>query len=154
VFSSIIAKELEHQQLQVEPKMLHVPLGGDLRILTTLQTQWAATLVIKLFKNDYTPVDGSSVGNFVEADFDGYASQGIAAWGAPIAVGPRGQIQSASNTFTKAAGVVPNDIYGYYVLDGGGSLLWAERDPAAPIPIHNAGDKYIITPTFTLKSEF
>ena len=134
--------------------MLHIPLVGDLQLLTDLISVWANTLVIHLFQNNYTPVDGTVVGDFVEATFDGYGSQGVSTWGSPTIVGPRGQTQAASNTWTKAAGTNPNLIYGYYILDGAGNLLWAERDPAAPIPMNVAMDTYTITPGFTTRSEF
>jgi hypothetical protein len=133
---------------------LKVPLIGLTKVLDKLMAAYGAGLTMKLFQNDYVPVDGTVLANLTEATFQGYASQGIAAFGLSVIAGPRAIAQAASLTFTKGFGGVTNQIYGYYVIDAFANLLWAERDPASPIPLVNTGDSYVITPTFSLRSEF
>ncbi len=46
-----------------------------------------------------------------------------------------------------------NTIYGYYITDLTGALLWAELAPA-PITINASGQTYSVLPRFADTSEF
>lgn len=132
---------------------LKVPDLSERRLLDLLSAAWAVT--IRLFKNNTTPGDGDTAASYTEADFNGYSSQAAAGWSAASGDGVgRAFTQATQLVFTKAAGGTTNLIYGYYAVDGGGNLLWAERDPNAPIPMVSTGDEYKVTPRFTFKSEF
>lgn len=134
---------------------LKVPDASERAILATLVTAWGATLDVKLFKNDYQPVDGSVVGNFTEADFSGYAAVDMAGGAVDPANDAGGRAVATWNevSFTHNGGGVNNSIYGYYVVDGGGNLLWAERFSVAPISQDSNGDQIRFVPKFTGKSE-
>jgi len=132
---------------------LKVPDLSERRLLDLLVGAWSCT--VRLYKNDYTPTDTDTVANYVEADFNGYSAQAAVGWSAATGDGlGRAFTQATQLVYTKAAGGTTNQIYGYYVTDAGGNLLWAERDPNAPIPMVNTGDQYKVTPRFTFKSEF
>ena len=119
-------------------------------------TEWNTnSLRIHLYKNNYSPVQGSVLGDFTEADYSGYASQLISTWTGPSWVAPRQVLEAGSSkTFSNTTGAVGNTVYGYYITDQGGNLVWAERDPSAPIDMGSAGRTYIILPRYSVRSEF
>jgi hypothetical protein len=86
---------------------------------------------LHLFKNDYTPVPGSALGDYVEADFPGYAADTIpnTEWGTvTVAAHVASMTQTEVNSFeANAAGFVSQTVYGYYVTGAGGAFLWGER---------------------------
>lgn len=133
---------------------LKVPFVG----LVPLFQQFVAGMEVgntcHLFQNDYTPIDGSILSNFLEASFDGYAPVDANGWSDPLFVSPRALIQATACNYAKSAGSIGNLIYGYYILDQAGNLLWAERDPSAPVPMNVDGNVYVIVPRLTIRSEF
>lgn len=93
-----------------------------------LETEMDSAL--RLFKNDYTPVAGAVVGNFTEADFDGYGGADLdnTQWGAPSVVANVAQmIHNDTFTFTHDATGAAQVIYGYYVVNSDTVLEFAER---------------------------
>lgn len=106
---------------------------------------------LKLFVNDYVPVDSSIAANFTEMSTLGYAAKALvkATW--VVTAGGDGAVASGAypqQTWTFTAGSLVN-VYGYYIVDSvSGLLLWAERFPSAK-PIQNTGDQIIIIPTIT-----
>ena len=133
---------------------LKIPNVGELVILDQLRGAWGNTLILHLYQNNYSPVDGSVIGSFTEATFSGYATQTCASWSAAATVSGRASTSATARTFTNSTGSVGNSIYGYYVTDGSGNLMWAEADPSAPVGMNNPGDSYTVTPTFTFATEF
>lgn len=127
----------------------------------TIQNAWVleigGTLLLHLFKNNYTPVAASVLGSFTEADYSGYADQSPS-FGSSVTTGGKGTItDSSARVFTVTAGGVSNTIYGYYVTanpgGGGEVLLWAQRFDASQ-SMSSIGDSISITLVFTLDSEF
>lgn len=107
------------------------------------------TFLLRLFKNDYTPLITSVVGDFVEADFAGYAEVALTAWGAIFTnANNQAETDEEVNVFTKEAGGSANTIYGYYVTDSSGVLMWAERNPAGGQVMSATGDTYSVLPRF------
>lgn len=99
-------------------------------------------LVLKLFKNNYTPVVGSAVGNFTEADFTGYASEPLTAGSWTAAVGSTSTITyNETVSFVSTANAQNQSVYGYYVVGAtSGELKWAERFTDGPYVIQNEDD--------------
>lgn len=119
---------------------------SHLGLRTELDDSAVDWVTIHLYKNDVTPTIDSVVGDFTEADFDGYASAALV-WGAATDVTPEAQIQADPYVSTAGGGLAgPQDIYGYYVLNGAGQLMYAERDPAAPVTISSPGQSYPVLP--------
>lgn len=110
-------------------------------------------MTCRLYKNNYTPVDGSVLANFTEADFSGYApaAQSYILIGE---VGGKALMQdNAVRTFSHNGGPTSNVVYGYYVLGATtGLVAWAERF-AAPISMAAIPDTIKIQTQLTLDSE-
>lgn len=103
----------------------------------------ALTPTVKLTKAPFTPTPGSNPATFVEADYTGYGSQPIAAWGPPH-LDDQGQARVDSGTlmnFIPTGTTISNTIYGYWIIDAAGNLVYAERfanavvlsSPATPL---------------------
>ncbi len=108
-----------------------------------------------LYKNDLTPDLDTVVSDFTEADFGGYAALTITGWSAAITVADHAKSIANMCQFTHDGGGSANNIYGYYVVvQGSGELVWAERDPNAPVLIDAAHLLYQVITAFTRISEF
>jgi len=134
---------------------LVVPQAGARRLLDKLIG--ASALTYHLYVGDVPPVilPGTVIGDFTEASYPGYAAQLSAGWGAAVDVAGRATATAANLTFTRGAGAgAAQNIYGYYVTDVGGNLVYAERGTAPPYVFAVTGDNLVVTPKFTFKSEF
>lgn len=105
-----------------------------------LQTLRGSTnLTVHLYKNDYTPVAGSTLANFTPCTFPGYGL--LAANFGAVGINGAGEAEmtSALLTFTQTAASV-STVYGYFVTNGAGDqLVFAERF-ATPVNLNLAGD--------------
>lgn len=106
---------------------------------------------LRLFTNNYTPVESSVLGDFTEPTFVGYAPVTLtrASWaGASTSMGVT-STQYATQSWTKGdAGSV--DIYGYFVIGATSNVvLWAERFAVSPRTLAN-GDTLNLTPRVEL----
>lgn len=109
----------------------------------------AADLTLKLYKSNTTPGETDTAGTYTEADFTGYSAAVIDKDDWTITPGAPTSAVNLQKTFTSSADQSTQQIYGYFVVDGGGVLMWAERFPAGPYPIANNGDNVKVTPRFT-----
>ena len=97
---------------------------------------------LKLFVNDYTPVEGSVAGDFTEMSTQGYAAKTLtaASWSS-------GAYAQQTWTFDGTGG--STIVYGYFVIDAGtGVIMFAERFGTPPTIVNN-GDQIKVTPTVT-----
>src|SRR3990170_1563784 len=76
----------------------------------------AVVYQIRLFKNDHTPTVNDVLGDYTEADFDGYGPQNIV-WNSSIIVSNRAKALGNLVQWTHTGGPVNNDIYGYFVVE-------------------------------------
>ena len=125
---------------------LLVPDVGEVLLLSYALNKIAPgdDVKLKLFKNDYTPVEGSVVGAFTEADTAGYAaiSLAMADWTVATDTGTT-TAEQPQKTFTLTGA---GTHYGYYITDTAGTgLLWAERFSDAPHTIPSGGGTEKIT---------
>lgn len=130
---------------------LLVPTVGEDKLLEfALGKSTPGDQTLKLYVNNYTPVDGSVAGSFTEMSTHGYAAKTLtkASWTVAQAGGvATGTYAAQTWTFTAAAVVT---VYGYYIVDSTtGILLWAELFNSGKA-IQYAGDQIVITPTITL----
>src|SRR5262245_58124962 len=102
--------------------------GGESAMLTALLT--AADLTLKLFKSNTTPGETDTAGTYTEADFTGYSAATIDKDDWTITPGAPTSAANLEQTFTSSADQSTQQVYGYYVVTGGGTLYWAERFPA------------------------
>ena len=130
-------------------------VGADQVLKAYFNNSWPASkdLVIKLFTNDYTPVDTSTDANFTEAAGGGYANKVLAngSWTITPANDPSDAV-FAEQIWTFTGPLTGNaTIYGYYIVDNNGSgvYIWGERLAASFTPSQN-GDQLKITPKFQI----
>lgn len=105
-----------------------------------------------LFKSDITPSASDTVATYSgdEADFSGYASQGVT-WNTAIQVGDQARIPADLLVWTKN-GATGNTIYGYYMLTSGGDLIGAKKyDTTAPMMTD--GQQHTLEMVYTVESE-
>jgi hypothetical protein len=132
---------------------LVVPDLGEIELLTKLLINTADTedYILRLYKNNYTPIAATVIGSFTEADFTNYAEKTIARsdWATPSTVSNKAESSVATQSWT--CGVTTNTIYGYYVVGAtSGVCLWAEEFAAARVLAD--GDILNLTPKFNLSS--
>ena len=129
---------------------------GEMYFLDSLRSNIfvLGNLTLRLFKNNHTPTQTDDNSDYVEADFDGYASFPIDSW-TPVYLNGSGkaEIDEVNRVFVQSGVVVTNNVYGYYVTDGAGNVIYAERDPSAPVAMNAPGKTYTVFGRFTLNSE-
>ena len=105
-------------------------------------------LTLKLFATNVTPSDTSTASSFTEAAGGGYAAKALTngSWTESNVAGIE-QVAYAVQTWTFTGPLTTNPtIYGYYIVDADGVLVYAEAQ-AAFTPANN-GDQITLTPTF------
>lgn len=126
-----------------------IPNGGEVIALSYLVNKVATTrdLILRLYKNNYTPVEGSAVGNFTESTFTGYSAATLtgASWtvtGADPTTATYAQVP-----FTSSANQTTELCYGYYITrTTDADLVAAELFSDGPYSITNLNDAIKITP--------
>lgn len=109
-------------------------------------TPWS----LKLFANNRTPAAADTEANYTEATGGGYAAKALTAANWSDAGGDPITASYAQQTFTFTGALTTNPtIYGYYVVDNNGLLIYVER-LATPFTPANAGDTLAVTLTFSL----
>lgn len=107
-------------------------------------------LTLKLFATNVTPVDTHTAGSYTEAAGGGYASKTLTngSWTLTTGNDPS-DVVYAAQTFTFTGALTTNaTIYGYYVVDAAGTLIFAEA--VTSFTPANNGDNLAITPKFQL----
>ena len=132
---------------------LLVPNQGEQLMLEAIANKTAPQdLDLCLFKNDYTPVEGTTEASVTAATFTGYAVIQLTAASWTVTPGDPSSMAYAQQTFTSTAGSQNEAIYGYYLKQRtSGKLVWAERFTDGPYTIVNNGDAIKVTPTITLE---
>lgn len=134
--------------------VLVVPNIGKQNMMKTVSGFWTnIPTTIHLYKNNLTPGPATVIGDFQEADFSNYSNKPT---NNPVITFPDGDNRAVSTwdsqTFLKN-GATGNTIFGYYVLDNGQNLLWAEKFDAS-IAMTVDGAFITLTPKLTGKSQF
>lgn len=108
-------------------------------------------LTLKLFTSNTTPADTDTAATYTEAAGGGYAAKTLTAANWTVAqVSGIATASYAQQEFTFTGALTDSvSIYGYFVVDADGVLVYAERAAAAYTPANN-GDKYNVTPEFQL----
>lgn len=122
----------------------------------TLAEFAAIGLELRLFKNNFTPVYGSVIANFTEADFSGYAPVVIGPWNAAGLNVDTAFSDAVGNpfVFTNSTGAVGNDIYGFFAVEPGpGKVRFSARAATAPIDMQTAGKTLQVVLEYTDKNQ-
>ena len=124
---------------------LLVPDVGEVLLLSyALDKVVPGNVFLRLFTNNYTPVEGSVYADFTEATVDGYAEIELEGndWTIATSTGVT-TATFAQQTFTFTAA---STNYGYYVVNNAkNQVLWAERFSDAPHVIPSGGGTEKIT---------
>lgn len=124
---------------------LLVPDVAEVLLLSyALNKVTAGDVKLHLYTNDYTPVEGSVVGSFTEANAAGYGAITLAgsSWTIATVTGTT-TASYAQQTFTFTAASTD---YGYYITNNGATqVLWAERFSDAPHTIPSGGGTEKVT---------
>ena len=123
--------------------------GENIALEAVVNKTAPQNLVLRLFSSNTSPSDTDTAGTYTEATFTGYAAITLtgASWGAASG----GTITYGSQqTFTRSSTGATENIYGYYCTQlSSGTLVYSERDGAAPFAVTNNGDAVKITPTIS-----
>jgi hypothetical protein len=110
-------------------------------------------LILKLYKNNYIPIDASIESDFTEADFTGYAHidvPGATAWTATPGA-PTTLIHTVC-VFTSSADSQNQPIYGWFLVQlTSGKAVAALKFSDGPYTIVNNGDIINVTPEIDFK---
>jgi len=113
--------------------LMVVPNEGKLKLLEWAFQSDAVTLpglFVALYTNNYTPVPGSTFGDFTPATFTGSAPIPIARadWDAPAIVSDIGYIEQPDPPAWTCSGAGPETCYGWYCYtDDDDTVLLAQK---------------------------
>lgn len=129
-------------------------IGCDEVLKTYLNNVRAGNnLTLRLYTNDYTPLQTSNNTNFTDAAGGGYAAITLAlnSWTITPANDPSDAIY-ANQTFTFSGNLTGNaSVYGYFVTDAANTVIWGERFGANFTPTNN-GDNIVIAPKLQMSN--
>lgn len=129
-----------------------VDVGADEVLKTYFNNSRPAggnNLTLKLYTSNTTPADTDIATTYTEAAGGGYAAKTLTngSWTVTTANDPSDATYAIQTwTFTGAL-TGSATIYGYYVVDADGTLIFAEKASATYTPANN-GDQYSVTPKF------
>jgi len=134
---------------------LKVPEASSVAMLEALRLAVMMDYDLRLYSNNHTPADGDDVTDYTECTFPGYAAIGMSTWSAAaLNADGKAETSEVTQTFTGGAIITPQNIYGIFVTDLGGDLVYAELNPGGVVSMAVAGQTYSYLPRFTLASEF
>ena len=130
---------------------LVVPNAGELKLLEYMVNKTStADLILHLYSNNQSLVEGTVIGNLTEVTGDDYADQTLTGndWTAAMVATDTATATHSEKTFTMTAA---KTVYGYYVTNTAKDvLLWAERFSGAPFELPSGGGTIAITAKVTL----
>jgi hypothetical protein len=129
---------------------LLVPDVGEVELLSRMLNKGATgDVILRLYSNNYTPVEGATVASFTQCTAAGYAAKTLtgASWAVATNAGTT-EASYAEQIFTFTAA---QTVYGYYVTNSANTIaLWAEIFTGAPFNIPSGGGSVKVTPKIQL----
>lgn len=133
---------------------IKIPNSGEVLVLQAL-VSYLNTLTLHLYQNDVTPTDAWTIASVVEATFPGYAAVVPGTFGAAFTNSAnQAESDAALVTFTSTGASPANTIFGYYLTNPAGALVYAERNPLGGQLIDAAGQSYPVLLKFTFETKF
>lgn len=128
---------------------------ASLRACNTFVATTVGLQRVGLFQNDIDPKEWFTISAIVPCNFSGYDGlHDMLTWNTAVMVGNQAVAKQPERFWVHDGGAVQGYVYGYYVVDDEGELLWAERDPNGPVPMFYAGNLYRCVPTWSQQSKF
>lgn len=131
------------------------PDAVELEVINALL---APAHTIRLYGNNYTPVNTSVAANFTEIAGGGYTNFPIIFAGWSISAGTPTLATYSGGIIWLFTGLInaPGTIYGYYITrNSDGKVLCADRFPAANVPFAPInGSKIVVLPRVSVESQF
>jgi hypothetical protein len=135
---------------------LVVPNAGEVQLLKKMLNQnQTAEMLLNLYQSNTTPNAFTTLGDLTPCNGVGYAAATVtnANWLIATPVGTTyAEAGYSEQTFTFGVNPSPQDVYGYYVTDTLGNLLWLERFTNAPFVVPAAGGTISVTLTINLEN--
>lgn len=129
--------------------------SGMLAELDRMTAAWAGVRFMGLFSNDLEPDRTTTIGQITPAAFSGYVGlRPLMGWSPATLLGERAVSSGALMTWAHNGGPHSGWVFGYYVVDPSGTLVWAERRPGPAVALFRAGQTYSVIPQFSLGSRF
>lgn len=130
---------------------LVVPDQGEVKLLEYIVNKSSASdLVIHLYVDEIDlSAEDFSEEQFEESTAAGYASATLlgANWNVSTTAGISAAVYNVSIEFAFTEG---DSVYGYYVTNSDGVVLWAERFPGAPFNLPSGGGEISVRPQLQL----
>lgn len=136
--------------------MVYVPNGSEKLLLQDIIDNILQGATLHAFVANHTPVaaDTAATYNAIEAAFGGYAAITLNLWSAAFTnVSDVAQTIEAVRTWTTTGAGLPTTVFGIYVLDSGGQLVYAELNPAGGVTLTAAAQIFSYIPIFTLRTQ-
>lgn len=132
-------------------RVMHKGLTVDCDLITD---QMVAELEIRLYVNDYTPTQESVIEDFEEAEFTGYVAHGVGEFAAAeIAGDVASATQDVDEEWMVTLTSGTDNVYGFFITDSEDNVLYAGRDPNAPVRMQVNGDEYSLKLTLTVEEK-
>ena len=131
---------------------LVIPNASEVKLLNNLLNITPPTnTVLHLYSNNLTPGSNTVIGDVTQVTAGGYAQITLTSSSWTVATSGGG-VTTASypeQTFNITTSAT---IYGYYITNVAGDLLWIERFTAAPFQLAGSGGQVLITSQISLNS--
>lgn len=131
---------------------LVIPNVSEVKLLNNLLNISAPTnTILHLYSNNLTPSSTTVIGDVTEVASGGYAAITLTSTSWTVATSGGG-VSTASypeQTFNITTSAT---VYGYYITNLAGDLLWLERFTAAPFQLPGSGGQVLITSQLSLNS--
>jgi hypothetical protein len=131
---------------------LVIPNASEVKLLNNLLNISAPTnTILHLYSNNLTPSSTTVIGDVTETASGGYAAITLtsSSWTVATSGGGITTASYAERTFNITTSAT---IYGYYITNLAGDLLWLERFTAAPFQLPGSGGQVLITSQLSLNS--
>jgi hypothetical protein len=121
----------------------------------TLLSQWDGHLRAGLFTADVQPNFTVTIPQLQPASFAGYIGlQPVLFWAASWLVGIYAQSQAMPIQWLGGGPGIAEVVFGYYVVDDAGLLVWAERSDDLGTVMGPIGTQFTVTPRYKFRSQY
>lgn len=131
---------------------LVIPNASEVTLLNNMLNKSTPTnTVLHLYSNNLTPSSTTVIGDVTEVTSGGYAAITLtsSSWTVATSGGGITTASYAEQTFNITTSAT---VYGYYITNLAGDLLWVERFTAAPFQLPGSGGQVLITSQISLNS--